>query len=98
MLNDKLIALGFICLSWIMRAFGAVQQQRGKLDKPLIWNNPLANLLLILIWVGLLIIGLMKGYSAGGVKVLIYLSIIYFILLPILFGNLVKKILDRIGF
>ena len=98
MLNYRLIAIGFIGLSWIFRAFGAFQQQRGKLDKPLIWNNPLANLILISIWIGLLIVGLIKGHDADGVKAVIYLLIIYFILLPILFGNLVKKILDRTGF
>lgn len=98
MLNDKLIALGFLGLSWIFRTFGAVQQQRGKLDKPLIWHNLLASLILISIWVVLLIIGLINGYNTGGVKTLIYFLIIYFILLPTLFGNLVKKILDKTGF
>ena len=98
MLKDKLIALGFISLSWIFRAFGAVQQQRGKLNKPLIWHNPLANLILILIWIGLLILSLIKGYSVGGAKTTACLLIIYFILLPNLFGNLVKKLLDRVGF
>lgn len=98
MLNNKLVALGLIALSWIFRAFGVAQQQRGKLDRPLIWHNPLANLILILIWIGLLILGLIKGYNTGGIKITIYFLIIYFILLPSLFGNLVKKLLDKIGF
>ena len=98
MLNDKLIALGFVVLSWVFRAFGAVQQQRGNLKKPLIWHNPLANLILILIWTSLLILGTIKGHNAGGIKATIFLLIIYFVLLPILFGNLVKKVLDKIRF
>lgn len=94
---NKVIAFGLIILARIIRDFGAVQEKRSPLYKPLIWQSNIMSLTLVIIFLALLIAGLIIGYIAGGFKTLIILVIVFFFVLPTLFGDSIKKIMDKRG-
>lgn len=92
--------MGFFLLtvSWLLKTYGAVQEQRNPINTPAIWSSDAAKLLLIIVWIILLAIGSYFVYSNNGLIVLLLCLLIYFIVAPILFGKLIKKSLDRLGF
>jgi len=91
--------MGFILLiiSWFLRTYGAIQENRDILSKPLIWQNNTFSLILITIWILLLLSGLYLVFLSSGFVLTIACILIYFVIAP-LFTPLVKKLLDKVNF
>ncbi len=88
----------FIIISWFLRTYGAVQKQRSPIETPLALQGDVVKTSLVLIWILLLGIGSYLVFSSYGFIVLAISLILYFVIAPILFGKIVKKIMDKFGF
>lgn len=93
--GDLLVAFAVLLLSWILRAFGAVQAERDPLDKPLIWNSSVVMLGLAVIWMALLVLGLLLCFSASGASAVIAGLGLYFLAFPVFGGRLVRKLANQ---
>lgn len=87
-----------IAVSWFLRTYGAIQEQRDVLQKPLIWHSNAMKMVLILLWIALLAIGSFIIYSNDGFLVLVIILLVYFVIAPTFVAPLLKKILDKYGF
>lgn len=97
-MKTQLLLASVLCLvSWLIRTFGAIQAQRDVLHKPLVWQNPLAELLLIILFIILLFASLYLSFTGGGLKDTILILVLYFVALPVFFGKGIKSFLDKIG-
>ncbi len=86
-----------LILSWLLRTYGAIQEGRNTIDKPLIWQNDSFSLILIVLWIVLLLSGLFLIFLSEGF-VLIFICIFFYFVIAPLFTPLIKKILDKVGF
>ena len=92
--------MGYILLiiSWFLRTYGAVQEQRNPLDTPLALQGETIKTLLMLVWVLLLAGGSYLVFSSIGLIPLIITIVLYFVVVSMFFGKLFKKMMDRLGF
>ena len=91
------IAVLISFISWLLRAYGAIQTNRSPIDKPLIWHNPLANLILILVPVGLLVISSCIAFIENGLGGILVILTLYFISYPTILGKKFTKLVEKMG-
>lgn len=92
--------IGYILLliSYLLRTYGAVQEERDLINTPMIWQSDFAKTALSIVWIVLLAVSAYLIYTNSGFAVLVVSLLVYFIIAPMLFGKMIKKFLDRIGF
>lgn len=92
--------MGYLLLiiSYLLRTYGAVQDERDPINTPMIWQSDPAKTILSLVWIILLVISVYLIYNNNGFVVLVISLLVYFLFAPILFGKMIKNILNRTGF
>lgn len=91
--------LGYLLIlaSWLIRTYGAVQEARDFLRKPLIWQSPTASFVLVIIWALLLISGVVLLFDKSKFVEIIVALAIYFVVAPSLLAPLIKTVMDKLG-
>ncbi len=87
-----------LIISYFLRTYGAVQEERDPINTPMLWQSDFAKTTLSIVWIILLAISAYLIYTNNGVMILVISLLVYFFFAPILFGKIIKKLLDRIGF
>jgi len=87
-----------LLISYLLKTYGAVQEERDVLSTPLIWQSDVAKTILMSIWVVLLGLGSYLVYMQEGMVLLVFSLIIYFLIAPALFGKLIQNFMNRKGF
>ena len=87
-----------ITISWLLRTYGAIQEERTSINTPLIWQSGTAKTILLIVWILLLLISLYLVFVNSGVLLLLIVLVSYFLVVPALFGRLFKQIIDKLGF
>lgn len=91
-MTKALIILG---VSWLLRTYGAVQNERNPVERPVFWSDNALNIL-SLIWIIFLGLGIIFSYQSSGFWTTLLLVLIYFVILPILLGQLFKRVLNKL--
>lgn len=87
-----------LIVSYLLRAYGAVQEGRDPINTPLIWQSDFSKNILSIVWISLMITGSYFIYTNNGATSLVISLLIYFLVAPMLFGKIIKKLLDHFGF
>jgi len=90
------IACALAVLSRIVRTYGVAQEERGPMDRPMIWDSEISRTLLSLLVLGLLGVSLYIAYTEGGFMSVLLIAGVYLVILPVL-DKPTKKFLDKIG-
>jgi len=87
-----------LTISWLLRTYGAIQEDRGVLDTPTIWQSNTAKTILMLLWIALLLVSLYMIFSNSGITLVVISVVFYFLIAPTLFGKILKRIIEKSGF
>lgn len=92
--------MGYLLLtiSWLLRTYGAVQEERSSINTPIIWQSNTTKTTLVVLWIALLLISLYLIFINNGVIFLLTSLVCYFVIAPTLFGKLLKSLIERSGF
>ena len=88
-----------VLLSYLLGVYFASQGMRSAIDKPLIYNNELLLITLTILfgWIPL-VSGIYSAFRNSGLIFAAILILIRFLLLPTLFNNKIKNLMDKRGF
>ena len=87
-----------LTISWLLRTYGAIQEDRGSLNTPMIWQSNTAKTILMLLWIVLLLVSLYMIFSNSGIALVLVSVVCYFLIAPTLFGKILKRVIKKSGF
>lgn len=87
-----------LTISWLLRTYGAIQEERDPINTPMIWQSSTVKTILMLSWMALLLVSLYMIFSNGGILLLFISIACYFLIAPTLFGKIFKRIIEKSGF
>lgn len=86
------LILGYILVlvSWVMRTYGALQEKKDMMDKPMIWDSDAFSIVYMMIFFAIGFVGLYMGWTYGWLHAVIMLAL-YFAVLPGVVGVMIRK-------
>ncbi len=87
-----------ITVSWLLRTYGAIQEDRNPTNTPMIWQSDTTKTILMVLWIVLLLVSLYLIILNNGVAMLIISLVCYFVIAPTLFGRILKNLIKKSGF
>lgn len=87
-----------LTVSWLLKTYGSIQEERGSLDTPVIWQSDTTKTILMVLWIVLLLVSLYLTILNNGVAMLLISLVCYFVIAPTLFGRILKNIIKKSGF
>lgn len=80
-----------ILISWVLRTYGAVQEQREPTETPLAFQGDMVKTVLMFLWIVLLAAGSYSIFSTDGLVMLLVTLFVYFVIAPTLLGKFFKS-------
>ena len=92
--------MGYLLLivSWLLRTYGAVQDNRGPVHTPMIWQSDTTKTILVALWIIVLLISLYLIFINNGAALLLISLVCYFVIAPTLFGKTLENLIKKSGF
>lgn len=87
-----------LIVSWLLKTYGSIQEERGSLGTPMIWQSDTTKTILIVLWIVLLLVSLYLIIVNNGVAMLLISLVCYFVIAPTLFGRILKNLIKKSGF
>lgn len=87
-----------ITISWLLRTYGAIQEDRNPTNTPMIWQSDTTKTILMFLWIALLLVSLYLILINNGLVTLLVSLVCYFLVAPTLLGKTLKDLIEKSGY